>query len=294
MKKIVSVTKIFFAVVVIVAFSVLILSCASTPKGKTDDGFKYIIKNNSVIITGYSGKTRDLIIPSLVEGLPVTGIDEYAFAGKKLTSVVFPETLITIGYYAFSRGEFSSKNYITSITLPKNIKEINSSAFDGNNITSIEVNHELDVKGRMGLSKSFIAWYLVHGGKTGIYTYQDDKWFLDGKSPPAYNTNFAVITMRDTSYVATVNGNAGGNYFIDTKKGDIFTDYSVYILPEGMCEIGLSYSAETFNGFVSAGTVTYTMNVTAGENYLAESHVRGINPLLGSNTGSVSFTITKQ
>jgi hypothetical protein len=296
MKKTVSAIKVSFFVAVIVIFSVSISSCASTPKGKTDDGFKYTIKDNSVIITGYSGKTRDLVIPGLIEGLPVTEIGERAFAGKKLASVVFPETLVAIGAEAFSFGEFSSKNYITNITLPKNIKKIGSLAFNVNSLTTIEVNHELDVKEEMGLPEHFTAWYLVHGGKTGVYTYQDGKWLLNGKSPPSYNTNFAVITMRESIYLVTVDGNAGSNYAIERKSGDIFFgDYNVYILPAGKYEIGLRYYTRNYDGSgISSDVVKYTVNVATGESYIAEAQVKGINPLLGDRTGTISFSITKQ
>jgi hypothetical protein len=293
MKKTVSAIKISFLVVAIVACSVLILSCASTPKGKTDDGFKYAIKDNSVTIAGYSGEIKDVVIPASIEGLPVTEIGERAFAGKKLTSVVFPETLIAIGAGAFSFGEFSSQNYITSITLPKNIKKIGSSAFNANSLTTIEVNHELDVKEEMGLPEHFTAWYLVHGGKTGVYTFENNKWLLNDKSPPAYTANFAVVSMSEAVRVLDVNGNPGVNYFIETTKGGTISgDNSVYILPEGICEITVMLSTRTG---VSSGKVKLKQTVRAGEKYIIKYGIGGSGIILfGGGRGTTTFTIEKQ
>ena len=53
-------------------------------------------------ITGYTGPGGNLIIPSTIGGYVVAGIDEYAFNYKTaLTSVVIPDSVVTIGYAAF-------------------------------------------------------------------------------------------------------------------------------------------------------------------------------------------------
>ena len=122
-----------------------------------------------VIITGYDTNCgTDVIIPSKINGYKVTTIDNYAFescsgmesmiipnneyrllnnefkndysiikvnAGdclnKQLTSVVLPNSLVSIGKRAFSH------NSLKSINIPSNVRYINERAFSYNDITSV-------------------------------------------------------------------------------------------------------------------------------------------------------------
>ena len=125
-------------------------------------------------ITNYDEETcgTDVIIPSTIEGLPVTRIaDERSgipmtqinakgnnlknntlenkntnydvkpiavlagvFSNKGITSVKFPNTLKYIGRAAFAGG-----NYLTEVIIPDSVTMIAGSAFFGNNITNVEI-----------------------------------------------------------------------------------------------------------------------------------------------------------
>jgi len=61
---------------------------------RTSDG-------NSVIITGYTGRDTDINIPPQISRRPVVAIGAGAFAGKNLTNVTIPNSVITIGRHAF-------------------------------------------------------------------------------------------------------------------------------------------------------------------------------------------------
>lgn len=53
-------------------------------------------------ITGYAGTLRSLWVPGELEGLPVKSIGNNAFSGREdLEEVVLPETIDTLGRYAF-------------------------------------------------------------------------------------------------------------------------------------------------------------------------------------------------
>ena len=78
--------------------------------------YEYEIQNNEATITKYKGTSKDVIIPNKIENIPVTTIRKYAFYNfynNELTSIVSPETLTTIGKYAFRDNKL-----ITSIVLP--------------------------------------------------------------------------------------------------------------------------------------------------------------------------------
>ena len=86
---------------------------------------KYEIKGNTVTITdcdeNASGK---LVIPAKIEGNPVTNIEEKAFIGCSLTSIIIPDSVTNIG-----RNAFQSCTSLTSITIPDSVAWIRFEAF---------------------------------------------------------------------------------------------------------------------------------------------------------------------
>ena len=66
---------------------------------------QYAIHGNAVTITGYTPELPEvLVIPTEIGGLPVTAIGEFAFSQcAALRSVTIPESVTSIGSYAFSK-----------------------------------------------------------------------------------------------------------------------------------------------------------------------------------------------
>ncbi|MBQ2688078.1 MAG: leucine-rich repeat protein [Clostridia bacterium] len=82
-----------------------------------DESFNAI---ESVAITGYNGTASELVIPEEIAGLPVTVIEDNAFAeNTAITSVTIPETVVKIGSWAFEECE-----NLSEIKLPSNLEEI--------------------------------------------------------------------------------------------------------------------------------------------------------------------------
>ena len=108
-------------------------SCAVTVSFDVDttDKIQYLdyeIKNGEVTITGCDKSiTGELIIPSEIEGYPVTSIDYSAFyGGTGLTSITIPNSVTSIGW-----GAFSGCIGLTSITIPDGVTSIGCDAFSG-------------------------------------------------------------------------------------------------------------------------------------------------------------------
>jgi hypothetical protein len=99
-----------------------------------------ILADTTLEITGYTGKTKDLVIPGEIGGLKVKAIGSDAFREKiaagVITSVVIPDTVETIGIAAFSnmvKGNTKpQKSKLTSVTLGAGLKGIGDQAFVGN------------------------------------------------------------------------------------------------------------------------------------------------------------------
>jgi hypothetical protein len=64
--------------------------------------FSYTVTSQMVTITGYTGTNGVVAIPSTINGLPVTSIGDYAFQGSSITGVTIPNSLTSIGNYAFA------------------------------------------------------------------------------------------------------------------------------------------------------------------------------------------------
>jgi hypothetical protein len=97
---------------------------------------------DSVTITGYNGAGGNVVIPSVIEGLPVTAIAEDAFYSiDTITSVVVPDSVTSIGY-----GAFMMCRSLTNATIGNGVTVLDGTfvlCFNlqnvtiGNNVTSI-------------------------------------------------------------------------------------------------------------------------------------------------------------
>ena len=120
-------------------------------KAETYGDYEYSLINDGteVKITGYSGLDTDIVIPSEIDGKPVTCIGASAFWNcSGLTSIDLPEGLTTIGASAFSdcRG-------LTSIDLPEGLTTIGADAFNEcRGLTSIDLPEGLTTIGAYAFS----------------------------------------------------------------------------------------------------------------------------------------------
>jgi hypothetical protein len=89
---------------------------------------------NGITIIGYYGKERDVVIPAMIDGLPVTSIGDQAFMLRNLINVVIPEGVLFIGRQAFFG------NQLTTVNIPASVRVIGDSAFDNNQFVNIQKN----------------------------------------------------------------------------------------------------------------------------------------------------------
>lgn len=108
---------------------------------KTDSatGLVYGLHDGEVMIIGYNGEDcSNLVIPTEIEGYPVTSIGSNAFSGMPVASVVLPEGLTYIDYGAFS------ETLLTSVVLPSTLEDMQGAVF-----SSCELLTDVTLSGNM-------------------------------------------------------------------------------------------------------------------------------------------------
>ena len=109
----------------------------------TDDYQAIFLKSRYAIfsLTDYATPpiTEKIVIPSEVNGYPVTAIGRQAFINSRITSIELPETLTRIDPYAFTEC-----THLTDINYPASLRYIGGCAFMDSGVTTIDIDvHDL-------------------------------------------------------------------------------------------------------------------------------------------------------
>ena len=91
-----------------------------SPTGK----FLYSVENGEATITGFTGNDAVLTLPSAIDGYAVTRISDDAFNSDTLESVIIPEGVVKIGWFAFK-----DCSALRTVTIPESVESIGYSAF---------------------------------------------------------------------------------------------------------------------------------------------------------------------
>ena len=140
---------------------------AGPPPGWEDlpptEGLAFAQVGDAFIVTGIgTAETDYVVIPSQHLGLPVTGIENWAFYHTSLISVYIPDSVLSIGDYAFrdcssltavsipdsvtyiGNYAFYDCPSLSSVSIPNSVTAIGSSAFEGcNNLPFSEYDNAL-------------------------------------------------------------------------------------------------------------------------------------------------------
>ena len=100
------------------------LTVCAEEEGEVLHLIRYSIQNGEVTVTGSDLETGELIIPSEIEGCPVTAIEAHAFSTTRFSKITLPDTLKTIGTDAFY-----SCTRLESVVIPSGVTEIGFNAF---------------------------------------------------------------------------------------------------------------------------------------------------------------------
>lgn len=87
--------------------------------------YYYTVRDGTAVIYAYQGTATRATIPPTISDIPVTRIADNAFRSAPLTSVVIPDTVTEIGWFAFANCES-----LQTITIPASVTLIHYGAFE--------------------------------------------------------------------------------------------------------------------------------------------------------------------
>jgi hypothetical protein len=105
------------------------LTPAATPATSqytSESDFRVLQRRNEITITGYTGKATVVNIPPTIQNFPVTSINEQTFGNTDITSVTIPNSVKSIGTYAFY-----GCTELTSVTIGSDITALGAQVFKG-------------------------------------------------------------------------------------------------------------------------------------------------------------------
>lgn len=147
---------------------------------KSQDGlYLYVVlEDGTAGITGYLGDETALVIPSVVDDLPVTAIGAYAFEYAALTSVVIPEGVTVIDCEAFAAA-----SALKEITLPSTLREIGEEAFIGCALEKVTLSEGVETLGERAFAgcwnlKTITLPNTLRRMGYGVFADCDELWGL--------------------------------------------------------------------------------------------------------------------
>lgn len=117
---------------IIILMFLLLVSSLSFSFAETYGDFNYLEYDTWVMIVYYTGESKSVVFPTMINGKPVEEIRGMNDLG--LTSITLPQTLKRIG-----DGSFKNNN-LTTVEIPNSVEEIGIIAFENNKLVSIKFN----------------------------------------------------------------------------------------------------------------------------------------------------------
>ena len=189
----------------------------------------------------------DVVMPSSINGVPVTTIGNGAFYPNNLTSVVIPNSVTTIGVQAFS------SNNLTSVVIPNSVTTIGDYAFELNNLTSVVIPDSVTTIGNYAFAWNNLSSVYIGANSnlretTGIGNY-------------AFSSSNKTHTSNGTTYVDNPNLTT-----IYNNSGKKFKWYYVTQGRNNSTEDAYNFITGTVPSYTSGSTTYNSVTITTGGN----------------------------
>jgi hypothetical protein len=253
-----------FVLPVLVAVVAVLVACPSQAQ------FTYTTNNGTVTITGYTSTNANVVIPSTIDGLPVTSIGNAAFLEYfGLTSVTIPNSVTNIG-----NGAFAGCSSLTNVTIGNGVTSIGDDAFSTcYNLTSVTIPNSVTSIGNFAFGGSSSLTNVTIGN--GVTSIGNDAFLwcssltaitVDPANQNCSSIGGVLFDKGQTTLIQYPEGKVG-SYSIPNNVTSIGTNafYSCTSLtsvtiPDSVTSIG-------FGPFSSCSSLTAIMVDSANRNY---------------------------
>lgn len=190
-------------------------------------------KRDYSTIVAYAGLDKDISLPEMVNGIPLTTIADSAFANSYLNSVVIPPTVKTIGSGAFYA------NNLKSIVIPEGVTSIGSNAFRSNLLTNIVIPSTVTSIGNYAFVSNCMPEgedliYARNASGIDYSTIVSSSGGKNNKNCPG-STKLVIPAEKEGVKLKQINGNAF-----------IYSNYKEFVLPDLSETDNLSVAVNAF------------------------------------------------
>lgn len=245
------------------------------------EGLTFVLNGED---TGYivSGKSltsvKELYIPAMHDGLPVTEIADNAFQGcTSLKKVVFGGSIVKIGNYAFA-----SCTALEHLGIPESVTEIGARAFAGSNIKAFHIpasvqkvganafegwqeEQTIFVAGFANAAEADEAWVAWQSGCNALITYEtgDDAYGANLTFTKIGNGEVSVCASTEIIGAITIPEVYKGLLVKEIEANGFAgcTSVTNITLPASLTEIGDG----AFDGWIQGQTITVRGYATEAE-----------------------------
>jgi hypothetical protein len=256
---------------------------AVVPTGVKIGGTRYAVM--SIGVSAFAQEVMDMpggdggpVNPLTSITIPdsVTTIGNYAFRGNELTTVTIPASVTTIGDYAFAR------NLLTSATLPNSVTTIGTYAFAWNQLTTINIPNSLTTIGNGTFGENQLASVTIPDTVTSIGDSAFESNQLASVRIPAkvtsignwaFNQNDALTSVLFLGAPPTV---AEASYYGSFREAPGKTIYYLPAHAEAFASPWSGYNTAPVTPFTSTATPTIIGTAKVGQTLTA--HVSQWSP----------------
>ena len=189
----------------------------------------------------------DVVIPSTIEGYPVTSIDTNAFYNKGLTSVVIPNSVTSIGDQAFQN------NSLTSVEIPSSVTSIGMGSFRNNSLTSVVIPNSVTSIGDSAFSNNSLTSVVIPNSVTTIGDSVFKNNSLTSVEIPSSVTSISFNAFENNSLTSLVIPNSVTSIGQEAFRNNKLTSV---VIPNSVTSIG----SNVFNNGFDTTTNT-TLNI---------------------------------
>jgi len=211
--------------------------------------FAYVATNSAVTITGYTDTNAAVVIPEVIEGLPVTQIGDFAFYFlESIRSLSIPASVTNIGSDAF---EYCTG--LTNVVLGENVASLRAWAFSGcSGLTNLTLPNRLASIGDYAFAYcTRLSDILLPGSVTNLGTgvfASCSKLVSIGVTAgnPSFSSADGVLFDHAQTTLVQFPVGRSGTYTLPAsviRIADSAFDgargLSHVVIPDGVCEIGI-------------------------------------------------------